>query len=578
MGASSSIRRIYMKRVWWKEAIGYEIYPRTFYDTNGDGIGDLPGIIAKLDYLSNLGVDLLWICPFFASPMDDNGYDVSDYMMVDPSYGTNDDFKRLLKEAHDRGIRIIIDFVLNHTSDEHRFFIEAKKNRYSKERHYYIWKDPKYDEYGTMVPPNNWGSFFSESAWTYDETAKQYYMHIFSKKMPDLNWENASLRQEIYQIARYWLDLGVDGFRLDAIAHLAKDQSFRDSSQLPNLEGYTLDPTKFSSIPRLFDYLKEFKDQVLIKYPRIMTIGEVGGSASTEEALKYSSYREGSLNMVFNFDTCWENGAYGSDEKLDYQIVTDVKNLKTLFKKWHDACAGKAWLPLYWGNHDHPRVVSQYGSVRYREESAKMLATTLLFMYGTPFLYNGEEIGMSNVDYTRITDFKDVSALNYARKASNRLNEDQILRFLRRTSRINARTPMQWSEGENAGFTTGTPIQKVNGNYAMVNVALQEKDPNSILNFYKTAIALRKDPLIMNAVLDAPFELVEADHKDVFAYVHRGTKSLLVISNFRSYEVPFQLSYRIKKILLHNYPTMEKRGLSLLLRPFESYLLELDQG
>ncbi len=567
-----------MKRVWWQEAIGYEIYPRTFYDSNGDGIGDLPGIIAKLDYLADLGVNLLWICPFFNSPMDDYGYDVADYASVDPSYGTNEDFKQLVKEAHARGIKIIIDFVLNHTSDEHQWFIEARKNRYSKQRLYYIWKDPKYDEYGTMMPPNNWGSFFSESAWTYDESAKQYYMHIFSKKMPDLDWENAQLRQEIYQIAKFWLDLGVDGFRLDAIAHLAKDRSFSDSPQKANVEGYTLDYTKFSSIPRLFDYLKEFKEQVLIRYPRIMTIGEVGGAASTDDALKYSNYRDGALNMVFNFDTCWENGAYGSEEKLDYQIVTNVLNLKQLFKKWYDACLGKAWLPIYWGNHDHPRVVSQYGSVRYRNESAKMLLTTLLFMYGTPFLYNGEEIGMSNVDYTRITDFKDVSALNYARKASNRLNEEQILRFLRRTSRVNARTPMQWNDQENAGFSTGTPTQKINGNYKFVNVKTQENDPQSILNFYKKAIALRKEVAITNAVLEGLFELVEADHPDVFSYLHRGATPLLVISNFRSYEVSYKLSYRMRRILLHNYATMEKRGLSLLLRPFESYLIELDPG
>jgi glycosidase len=336
--------------------------------------------------------------------------------------------------------------------------------------------------------------------------------------------------------------------------------------------------SKFSSIPRLFEVLNEFKDEVLIKYPRIMTIGEVGGSASTDEALKYSNYKTGSMNMVFNFDTCWENGAYGSEDKLDYQIVTNVKNLKHLFKKWYDACHGKAWLPIYWGNHDHPRVVSQYGSVRYRNESAKMLATTLLFMYGTPFIYNGEEIGMSNVDYTRITDFKDVSALNYARKASNRLSEEQIIRFLRRTSRVNARTPMQWDGSDNAGFTTGTPNQKVNGNFKTINVAAQLADSDSILNFYKTALKIRKNPSILNSVLEGPFELVEPDHADVFAYVHKGAKPLLVISNFRSYEVPFKLSYRVKTVLLHNYPSMEKRGLMLQLRPFESYLLELDPG
>ncbi len=565
-----------MKRIWWKEAIGYEIYPRTFYDSNGDGIGDLPGIIAKLDYLRDLGVTLLWICPFFKSPMDDYGYDVSDFMTVDPIFGSNDDFKQLLKEAHARDMKVIIDFVLNHTSDEHRWFLEARRNRYAKERQYYIWKDPKYDEYGSMIPPNNWGGFFSESAWSFDESAKQYYMHIFSKKMPDLNWENRGLRDEIYAIARHWLDQGVDGFRLDAIAHLAKETGFKDSTQKANLEGFTLDFGKFSSIPRLFDYLREFKEEVLMKYPRIMTIGEVGGMASTADALKYSNTRDGSLNMVFNFDTCWENGAYGSDEKLDYQITTNVLNLKRLFKKWYDDCSGKAWLPLYWGNHDHPRVVSQYGSVRYRNESAKMLATTLLFMYGTPFLYNGEEIGMSNVDYTRITDFKDVSALNYARKASNRLSEEQILRFLKRTSRVNARTPMQWTAGLQAGFSSATPDQKVNSNYVTVNVAGELEDPDSILNFYKKAIAIRKDPIVLDAVLDGPFELIEPDHPDVFAYIHRSVKPLLVISNFRSYEVAFRLSHRIRKILLHNYPTMEKRGLMLQLRPFESYLLELE--
>jgi len=565
-----------MKRYWWQEAVGYEIFPRTFYDTNGDGIGDLLGIIAKMEYLKQLGVTLLWLCPFFTSPMDDCGYDVADYMTVDPMFGTNADFKELLRVAHENGIKVIIDFVLNHTSDEHQWFIEARKNRYAKQRQYYIWKDPKYDEYGAMTPPNNWGSFFSESAWAYDETAKQYYMKIFSKKMPELNWENDQLRREMHAVAKFWLDLGVDGFRLDAIAHLAKDLSFKDSPQKTNPEGFTLDYSKFSSIPRLFDYLKEFKDEVLIRYPRIMTIGEVGGGASTSEALKYSNYRDGALNMVFNFDTCWENGAYGSDEKLDYQIVTDVKNLKTLFKKWYDACYGKAWLPLYWGNHDHPRVVSQYGSVRYRSESAKMLATTLLFMYGTPFLYNGEEIGMSNVDYNRIVDFKDVSAVNYARKASNRLNEEQILRFLRRTSRVNARTPMQWNDEPHGGFTKGIPIQKVNGNYVSVNVKAQEEDPNSILSFYRAALALRRQPDILDAVLDGKFNLVDPEHPDIFAYVHQGKKPLMVISNFRSYEVGFRMPYRIRAILLHNYATMEKRGLMLQLRPFESYLLELD--
>jgi glycosidase len=562
---------------WWKDAIGYEIYPRTFADSNNDGIGDLRGIINKLDYLEKLGVTLLWICPFFLSPMDDFGYDVKGYLTVDPMFGTNEDFKELLKKAHDRNIKIIIDFVLNHTSDEHPWFIEARKNRYAKQRNYYIWRDAKLDDNGIYVAPTNWGSFFNTAAWTYDESAKQYYMHIFSQKMPDLNWENKALRQEIYDVAKFWLDLGVDGFRLDAIAHLAKDLTFSDSKQHANLEGYTLDSSKFSSIPRLFDYLKEFKEEVLIKYPRVVAIGEVGGSASVAEALKYSSTRYGSLNMVFNFDTCWENGAYGSEDKLDHQLITNVKNLKATFARWYNESTGKAWLPIYWMNHDHPRVVSQYGSVRYRKESAKMLATTLLFMYGTPFIYNGEEIGMSNVDFQKITDFKDVSAFNYARQAANRLNEEQIIRFLRRSSRVNARTPMQWSGEANAGFSIVEPQMKVNSNYPTVNVTEQEADPDSILNYYRKAIALRKKPEILEAVTEGPFSLIDPENPDIFAYVHKGKKPLLVVANFRPYEVIFKLDYRVRGTLLHNYPSMLKNGLSLSLRPFECYLFELDE-
>lgn len=565
------------QKKWWKEAIGYQIYPRTFKDSNGDGIGDLPGIISKLDYLHDLGVNLLWICPFYQSPMDDDGYDVSDFYTVAPQYGTNDDFKRLLKEAHNRGIKVVIDFILNHTSDEHRWFIEARKNRYAKERNFYIWRDGKKDSQGNNIPPNNWGSFFDESAWSYDEEAKQYYLKIFSKKMPDLNWEYAPLRYEIYKIADYWLRLGVDGFRLDAIAHLAKDLSFKDSSQKASIEGYTLDPSKFSNIPRLFDYLKEFKDEVLIKYPLAVTIGEVGGSASPEEALKYASYREGPLNMVFNFDTCWQNGAYGSETKLDYQITTDVINLKQIFKKWYDASLNKAWLPLYWLNHDHPRVLSQYGSVRYRKQSAKMLATVLLFMYGTPFIYNGEEIGMSNVDYSKVTDFKDISAMNFVRRAASRLNEEQMIRFLRRTSRVNARTPMQWNKDEFAGFSSVSPkTNKLNGNYITVNVVEQTEDHDSILNFYKKAIALRKEPWMTEAVTEGPFDLIEPDHKDIFAYIHKGKRPILVVANFRDFEVNFSVKARIKNILLHNYPSIYKAGLNLILRPFEVYLFELD--
>jgi glycosidase len=563
-------------RIWWKEAIGYEIFPKSFYDANGDGVGDLKGIILKLPYIASLGVNLIWICPFYQSPMDDSGYDVSDFYQVDSSFGTNQDFKELLKFAHGLGIKVIIDLVLNHTSDEHPWFIESRKNKYSKYHQYYIWKDARKNGKGERIPPTNWQGYFDDSSWAYDEEAGQYYLKIFSKKMPDLNWEHEPLRKEMYQVAKHWLDLGADGFRMDAIAHLAKDSQFRDSKLSVGPQGTVLDSTKFSSLPRLFDYLNEFRQEVLVRYPKALAIGEVGGGASPKEALKYASFNKGPLNMVFNFDTCWENGAFGSENKLDHEINTNVINLKNLFLKWYESNHQDTWLPVYWLNHDHPRVVSQYGSTKYRKESAKMLLMTLLFMYGTPFLYYGEEIGMSNVDYENLADFKDVSAMNYAKEASNRLNEDEIIRFLRRTSRINARTPMQWSNEPFAGFSITEPDIKVNSNYLFVNVAQQEKDPHSILNFTRKAIALRKKSEVMTAVLEGEFVLEDAQNPDVFAYIHRGDYPLLIVSNFRPYEVEFRLRYAIKKTLLHNYPLMEKTGLILRLRPFESYIFEID--
>ena len=561
---------------WWKSAIGYQIYPRSFFDSNHDGIGDLPGIIEKLDYLQTLGITMVWIGPFFKSPMDDGGYDVQDFMDVDPIFGTKEDAVTLIQEAHKRGIKVIMDLVLNHTSDEHPWFIEARKNRYSKYHPYYIWKDPRTTPEGKILPPTNWQGYFGESAWTYDETAKQFYLHIFSKKMPDLNWEYKPLREAMYAIARHWLDLGIDGFRMDAIAHLGKDLTYTDSTQPVDHRGITLDPTKFSSLPRLFDYLAEFKKEVLEDYPHAVTIGEVGGNVTPEQSLDYSGYDHGPLNMVFNFDTCWENGAFGSEDKADHELSTNVINLKQNFLKWYQQTQGKAWLPLYWLNHDHPRVVSQYGSIRYRNESAKMLITTLLFMYGTPFIYNGDEIGMSNVDYDKLTLFKDVSAINYAREASQRIDEFTILRFLRRSSRVNARTPFQWSGELHAGFSTQEPYLRVNGNYQEVNLAIQEHDANSIYHYYRKAIALRKEEPWLSTVTEGTFELVDALHPDIFAYRHRHERSLLVISNFRAYETTFKVQDIILSTILHNYPQLQKKGLHIILRAYETIVFEIE--
>lgn len=561
------------KLTWWKTAIGYIIYPSSFKDSNDDGIGDLPGIISKLDYLRDLGINLLWICPFFKSPMDDNGYDVSDYRKIDPRFGTNEDFDNLIKEAHKRNIRIVIDFVLNHTSDEHPWFIEARDNPKSEKRAYYLFAQPKFEN-GKRLPPNNWKGFFSTSTWTYDDKSQLYYMHIFSKKMPDVNWANPSLREEYHQIAKYYLDKGVDGFRLDALAHLARDLSFADSRLPKDESGLCYDTAKYSNRPELFDYMREFKEKVFSKYDCV-TIGEVGGGISPEESLQLSGYKNGSINMVFNFDTAWENGAYDSLDKKDEQIVTNVRNLKRNFARWHAICNGKAWMPLYWDNHDHPRVLSQYGSVAYRNESAKMLITTLLFMYGTPFIYYGDEIGMSNVDYDNINDFNDVSARNYLIENQGKADLPTLLRFLRRTSRVNARTPMQWSDEKFAGFSRVSPLQKINGNYRQINVKNQESDPLSILSYYKTAIALRKKQDISDTVLFGDFTFLDFDNEDIFAYTHLGVKKIALIANFRSKTVFFNLDKPIRSTLLHNYSDEIIVNGDITLRPFECFLLEL---
>ncbi len=511
---------------WYNEAIGYEIYPYSFYDSNGDGYGDLQGIIQKLDYLSDLGVNLLWLCPIYDSPLYDYGYDVSDHFKVNPILGSNDDLKTLISEAHKRGIRIITDFVLNHVSIEHKWFSEAVRSDDNKYHDYFIFRKH----------PNNWMGFFSESVWTYVPELDEYYFHIFAREMPDLNWENPELRQEIYEIARYYLDMGIDGFRLDAIAHLAKDTTFEDSSYS---KGPVLDTTKFSNLPRLFDYLDEFKREVLSKYD-CFTIGEVGGEASTEMAIRYADRDTGSINMVFNFDTCWENGAYGSVKKSDEEIKLNLVNMKTLFKKWYDSCNDRCDMPIYWLNHDHPRVVNQYGSLRHHSKSAKMLTTVLMFMYGTPFIYQGEEIGMTNADYDNVDDFcKDVEVRNFIKENSH-LSDEVILRFLRRCSRINARLPMQWSSADNAGFTSGEPYLKINGNYKTVNVCDELSDNDSVLKYYKKVISLRKE--LNELVKKGSFDVMNIDDPDLFVYHKKYCdQEIVVAANFTEKTIEYSI-------------------------------------
>ena len=565
------------KNRFWQQSIGYIIYPSTFQDSNGDGVGDIPGIIQHLDYLRDLGVNLVWICPLFASPMDDCGYDVSDYYRIDPRYGSNEDFQNLIREAHARGIRVVIDFVLNHTSDEHPWFQTALKDPNSPERGYYFFRRGR-REGDKLLPPTNWKGFFATSAWKQVDGTDDFYLHIFSEKMPDVNWANPELRQKYHEIARHYLEMGVDGFRLDAVAHLAKDLSFTDSNLPLDEKGNCYDTTRFSNRPEVFDYLQEFKREVFSKY-ECLTIGEVGGSITPEESLKYSDREYGCIDMAFNFDTAWCNGAYGSIDKSDEDIKTDVIALKHSLIKWYQACYERADMPLYWCNHDHPRVLSQYGSTKYRAESAKCLLTILLFLYGTPFIYNGDEIGMSNVNYGKPEDFfRDIGNKNEVASLRARgYSDEQITRYLNRCSRVNARTPMQWNRSENAGFSPrGDQVNPVNGNYLEgVNVEDESRDPWSILNFYKYAIAKRKEVFLDAQVRFGKLTIIDTNHPDVLAFMHDGPEPMIVIASLRPYETYFSFYWTPRDVILHNYGDVLLKDHVFTLRPFEVFLLKV---
>ena len=559
-----------MERKWWKEAVGYQIYPRSFKDTNNDGIGDLQGIIEKLDYIEQLGVNLVWICPFYKSPMDDNGYDVSDFYDVDPLFGSMDDAKELISKAHEKGIHIILDLVMNQTSDEHPWFVESRKSKDNQYRDYYIWQDGKVDTEGNRIPPNNWASFFEGSCWNFDELTGQYYMKIFSNKMPDLNWENTTMRKEMAKMAQWWLDLGVDGFRVDAIAHLAKDTTFADSDMEVENGRYAPDWKKFSNRERLFDYLAEFHESVLSNYDCV-TVGEVGGGADVEDAVKYAGYDVKGFNMVFNFDHCWHNGAFGDEGKTEGKLHVDVVGLRNTFDRWIQGYKGRAWIPQYWLNHDHPRVLSQYGDIAYHRESGSMLATVLLALPGTPFIYNGEEIGMTNVDYHSVSQFKDVWVRNYVSDARQRLSEDQILRHLCRTSRDNARTPMQWNAEAYAGFSEVAPHLDVVGNYSWINVEVQQNQKDSILNHYRRLIHLRRPSEYKDILVYGDFELIFSESTDVFAFTRTlNSKKVAVVANFRSQRIELDMS-DCKELIINNETSFDVN----YLLPYQAVVYQL---
>ncbi|MFA5006416.1 MAG: alpha-glucosidase [Candidatus Izemoplasmatales bacterium] len=515
-----------MERKWWEQRNIYQIYLRSFFDTDGDGKGDLRGVVAKLPYLKDLGIGVLWISPHYDSPMDDNGYDVRDYYAVSPDYGTLDDFRALLAEAHARDIKVIADLVLNHTSDEHVWFQAARDPSHpdhAKYHDYYIWRKPKRDDAGRRMRPTRWIGWFGSPAWDYNEATDEYYLHIFSKKMPDLNWRNREMREDMKKMIRWWLDLGLDGFRVDASNHLEKNWDFPDG--FPGYEN-------FSSIPKHHEYLRELGEEIFV--PRdVLTVGESGG-ASKEEALMYCGYGSNEFNMLIQFGHCWADIDNRHPRLMGKwaQGKLDVANIKRSFMNWYRMLDGKGWNVIYWHNHDQPRVLSHYGNDgEYRVRSAKMLAIALYFMPGTAIVYQGEEIGMTNVRYDKLEEFRDVEVFTeYQNMRDKGYSPDEALAIIKARCRDNARTPMQWNDGENGGFTTGTPWIRTNPNYPEINVRDQDSDPDSILSLYRTILNMRAaDPDIMGGRI----RFFDIDGTGSYCYLNEGaTSSRLVLCNF----------------------------------------------
>ena len=538
-----------MERKWWHSSVVYQIYPRSFNDSNGDGIGDINGIREKLDYLKELGIDVIWLSPVYKSPNDDNGYDISDYCDIMDEFGTMYDMEKLLKEANEKGIKILMDLVVNHTSDEHKWFIEAKKSKDNKFRDYYIWRDPVNGH-----EPNNLGSCFSGSAWQYDESTDQYYLHLFSKKQPDLNWENENVRNEVYKMMNFWIDKGIGGFRMDVI----------------DLIGKVPDEMITGNGPKLHDYLQEMNKAALEGHD-LLTVGETWG-ATPEIAKLYSNPKRKELSMVFQFEHIGLDQIEGK-EKWDVKPL-DLLDLKKVLSKWQTELEGEGWNSLFWNNHDLPRIVSRWGNDReYRVESAKMLATLLHGMKGTPYIYQGEELGMTNVRFEDINEYNDIETLNmYKDRISKGYSHDEIMASIYAKGRDNARTPMQWDSTENAGFTTGKPWLKVNKNYKFINAedCLQDKD--SIFYHYKKLIDIRKHN---DTIIYGDYKLLLPEDKNVFAYSRElnGDK-IVVVCNFYNKEINlnFKEDFNNVEILLSNYKDSSILMKDLKLRPYEAIM------
>lgn len=553
---------------WWKKSVVYQIYPKSFLDTNGDGVGDLQGIINKLDYLKQLGVDVLWLSPIYASPQADNGYDISDYEQIDPLYGSMEDFERLLEGVHNREMKLMMDIVVNHTSDEHPWFIESKKSKDNPYRDYYIWKD------GTTEnkPPTNWGSIFSGPAWEYDEVTEQYYLHLFAKKQPDLNWENPKVRDEIYKMMRFWLNKGVDGFRLDVINFISKNTSYANGNMVVG-QKYADGSPYFMNGPRIHEFLQEMNKEVFSKYD-MMTVGEMPGT-SPEDAADYTSLENNELQMIFTFEHMDLDGVNG--DKWNVQPLNLVA-LKANLEKWQTALFNKGWNSLYWNNHDQPRIVSRFGNDQeYREKSAKMLATCLHMMQGTPYIYQGEEIGMTNVQFEKLDDYQDLELLNmYQEKKEQGWSHERIMAAIYAKGRDNARTPFQWNTEQYAGFSTATPWIPVNPRYSEINAQSALANSDSIFYYYQQLIRLRKQ---LEVITTGKFQLLMKDDEQVFAYKRIGvSESLLVLCNFSDQLVnlkgePFIQDLAGAKILISNEKERNKEV--YMLQPYEATVYQI---
>ena len=548
-----------MEKNWWKEAVAYQVYPRSFNDSNNDGIGDLPGMVEKLDYLKDLGIDVIWLSPMYKSPNDDNGYDISDYQDIMEEFGTMEDFNHLLSEVHKRGMKLILDLVVNHTSDEHPWFIESRSSKDNPKRDWYIWADPKPDG----SEPNNWESIFNGSTWEYDDTTKQYYFHLFSKKQPDLNWSNPDVREAVFKMMNWWFEKGIDGFRVDAITHIKK--TF-EAGDLPVPKGKQYAPAFDVDMnqPGIQDWLQEMKDKSLSHYD-IMTVGEANG-VNPDNAKEWVGEKEGKFNMIFQFEHLglWSTG----DSKFD------VLSYKNVLNRWQKQLEGIGWNALFIENHDQPRRVSTWGDdKKYWFESATSHAVVYFLQQGTPFIYQGQEIGMTNYPFESIETFNDVAVkTEYQIVKSQGGDVNQLLDKYKMENRDNSRTPMQWTNEVNGGFTEGTPWFPFNPNYKTINVAQQSEDSDSVLNFYKRLIKIKKSDDIYTY---GEFNLIDDANENIFAYTRKlNNKTVLVAGNLTDHVASLNLPFEVEpsQIKLHNY----KNDLDITnMRPFEAFVAEL---